>query len=101
MISIRILLFLIPILMLITFMVWWSQGKRSRHDLSEKELSYLRYGLIGSIISIVALGVVLRVTDTSTSDRDAEYVPPHMEEGKLVPGSFKEPEEPDADTKED
>lgn len=100
MISIRILLFLIPILMLITFMIWWSQGKRSHKDLSDKELGYLRYGLIGTILSLVALGVVLRMTDTSTKDRDAEYVPPHMEDGKLVPGTFKEPDEPDEDKKE-
>ena len=101
MISIRILLFLIPILMLITFMIWWSQGKRSRRDLSEKELGYLRYGLIGSIISIIALGVVLRFTDRSTTDRDAEYIPPHMEDGKLVPGTFKEPENTDKPKEDD
>ena len=103
MISIRILLFLIPILTLIIFMVWWSQGKRSHKDLSAKEVKYLRYGLIGSIVSLIALGTVLRLTDTSTTDRDAEYVPPHMEDGKLVPGAFKEPDgagEPAADDKE-
>lgn len=90
MMTARILLFLIPILSLIGFMVWWSRGQKKAKDLTPAEIKKIRNGLGVVCLIVVALALFIRMNDEVSSNPDAVYVPPHVEDGKIVPGTYKD-----------
>ena len=45
------------------------------------------------LFSLIVLGVLLSIADTNNYDRDKVYVPPHVKDGEMIPGEFKDKEE--------
>lgn len=90
---IRILLLLLPIIGVIYFLRWRYRVKASGEDPNDEDIKNVRAIMITVLVSIIMLGLLLRFADTSSSDRETTYIPPHMVDGELVPGEFVDSEE--------
>lgn len=90
---IRVLLeYLIPLLLPIAiYLVWtWITGKQ-RRTAEEPPRWYEGpwfWLLVAGFVLMVAVMAVTAVIEGSSPDR--VYVPPHVEDGRIVPGHFKE-----------
>ena len=98
---IRVLLWVLPVVILIMVLRYRQNAKSDQELLSEKQVRIVQYGTGGLILLFFALlyGVL---TDDNTT-RDADYVPPQLVDGEIVPGHFEENTdtgEPDADNPE-
>ena len=90
MIVIRIILLLLPLFGLFYYLRWRYRLKLTGETASDEELKNIRMVLLAVIASLVLMGLFLRYADTSSSDSNSTYVPPHMEDGVLIPGEFKD-----------
>ena len=95
-ILIRVALLLAPIL---AIMYWlrWRAARKTDPDALEADVKRLQKRLLGlAVLALIAI-LSLRLTD---GDRKAPagtvYVPPKMENGELIPGHFKDAEDPEA-----
>lgn len=83
----RIVLLLLPIVALVLWLRW-----RSKNDLDEAaqdlELKRFRIGLGLLAAAMLLAGLGLRFTDDGSGSTDSVYIPPHVEDGKVVPGRF-------------
>ncbi|NVJ98570.1 MAG: hypothetical protein HWE25_10485 [Alphaproteobacteria bacterium] len=83
----RIVLLLAPLVAVIMWLRW-----RVREDRTEEELqadfAKMRMWLVAmlGITLLAALG--LRFMDDGTGDARTKYIPPHTEDGVVVPGRF-------------
>lgn len=87
--ALRIVLMLLP---LILFLLWLHYLRRRRAaGADETALAaarrQLRLSLMG--LALLVVTVITYLAFTSGEDVDQDYVPAHMEDGKLVPPSFK------------
>ncbi len=102
MIAIRIILLLLPLFGVIYYLRWRYKLKTSGRAADDEDLKKIRYMLLGLIGAMIVLAVTLRFFDTTSTDRYKVYVPPHVVDGKVIPGAFKDPEEvPEPDKKQD
>lgn len=86
-ILLRILLVLLPIILLAVWIRWRSKVNKGG-EIPESEVKSLRRTLFVLVVSIMAVGVGLKLSDES-GDVDGIYVPARVEDGKLIPGYFK------------
>lgn len=101
MIAIRIILLLLPLFGVIYYLRWRYKLKTSGRAADDEDLKKIRYMLLGLIAAMIVLAVTLRFFDTTSTDRYKVYVPPHVVDGKVIPGSFKDADEvPDTDEKQ-
>ena len=101
MIAIRIILLLLPLFGVIYYLRWRYRLKTSGRAADDEDLKRIRYMLMGLIGVMIVLAVTWRFFDTTSTDRYKVYVPPHVVDGKVVPGSFKDAEEvPEPDRKQ-
>ncbi|TNE62817.1 MAG: hypothetical protein EP335_10970 [Alphaproteobacteria bacterium] len=79
------------VLPLVAVILWlrWRWAHQGDPEMLESELGRLRITLvaIGGAMLIVLLA--LRFTDNDTGAPRTHYVPPHSENGKVVPGRFE------------
>ena len=83
----RILLLSLPVIAVIAWLRW-----RMREDKTEEErladFAKLRNTLgILVVVGLVA-GIGLKLVDDRTGDPRTKYIPPHSENGQVVPGRF-------------
>jgi len=90
-IVLRILLILLPVALLI---IWLRMRikKKAGQEITDKELARTRWGLLALVLTILAVGIGLKLTDTS-ADTAQVYVPARVENGELIPGHFISAEE--------
>lgn len=101
MIAIRIILLLLPLFGVIYYLRWRYRLKASGRPADDEDLKHIRYILLGLIGAMIVLAVSFRFFDTTSTDRYKVYVPPHVVDGKVIPGSFKDAEEvPESDNKQ-
>ena len=87
----RIILLLLPLVLYLM----WRRHVRKRTEAhaegDEDTLDQLQTQFMWIVIGLVALfaAVAVSLAFTSGSEPGKVYVPPHMEDGKLVPGEFK------------
>ena len=87
-IIVRIILLLLPLIGVIYFLRWRYRLKVSGEEASDEDIVKVRTILITIFVSLLLLGLLLRFFDTTTTDRDKIYVPPHVENGKMVPAEY-------------
>lgn len=80
----QLLLFLAPFAIYAAFLVATNKG------LLKPELWNLRIvGVLTGIALVLLFGSFFLLAEKSGHPARSKYVPPHMEDGKLVPGQFK------------
>ena len=86
-IILRLLLILLPIIAVVYWVRWRMKVDRSREDL-DAEIAQMRRNLIliASATAVVAASFYL--LDEGRGDEDMIYVPPRVEDGKMIPGHF-------------
>jgi len=86
-IFLRIVLLLIPVLAVLAWLRW-----RMKEDKTEEEraadLAKLQKTLGVLVVVGLAAGLGLKLVDDRTGDPRTRYIPPHSEDGKVVPGRF-------------
>ena len=87
-IILRAFLFLIPVVALLMWLKWRMQVDRSEEELAA-DIAKLRTRLLLLVGAALAALLGLYFTDELRSKACMDYVPAHMENGKLVPGQFK------------
>lgn len=93
-IFLRIMLLVLPILAVVLWLRW--RSKRSIEDVDiELEAKRFRIGIGALLVAMVFVGLSLRVFDDGAGDTDSVYVPPHVVDGKVVPGKFVPKEDPE------
>ena len=93
MIAIRIILLLLPLFGVIYYLRWRHRLKVSGQDADDADLKHIRSVLLVIIASLIAMLLLWRFLDTTSTDRYKVYVPPHVVDGKVVPGAFIDEEE--------
>lgn len=91
-IFLRIMLLLLPIIAVVLWLRWRAKQKNDDADL-QKELKRFKVAMAVILAAIVCVGLSLRVFDDSSGDTDTVYIPPHVVDGKVVPGRFVPKEE--------
>ncbi|WP_417460165.1 hypothetical protein [Kordiimonas sp.] len=101
-IILRIALLLIPLVAVI-FWLRWRLKKDQTEEERRQDISRLQKTLGVLVIVALAAGVSLRLLDDRTGDARTRYIPPHSEDGKVVPGRFVSEDEEEAvdNSKED
>jgi hypothetical protein len=85
----RIILVLLPIIALFLWLRWRAvKGTDAEEEFQSQEMKRIRIGAAIIVGVAILAGFGLRYFDDSTGDTDLEYVPPHVENGKVVPGHF-------------
>ncbi|MEM8799715.1 MAG: DUF6111 family protein [Pseudomonadota bacterium] len=80
----RVLVFLLPLLV---FALWWRARTRVADSESRAQIDrQFRWGLLGSAIFMIAGG--LYMMGQGTAPPRGRYIPPHTENGEMVPGAF-------------
>jgi len=87
----RIILFLLP---LVLYLMWRRHAQHRAEAQAEGDqetLDQLQTQFMWVVIGLVALfgAIAVSLAFTSGSEPGKVYVPPHMEDGKVVPGTFK------------
>lgn len=82
---------LIPLAVYGIWFFFFRKKGESAEKLSPKEAKLWILTLVASLIIAVICVVVLAVS--TKSNKEGEYIPPHMENGKIVPGKVN-PNEP-------
>lgn len=95
-IFIRIVLFAAPLVGLFLYLRWRKKQLQEGAEL-DKELLHLRMGLAGVLVVVFLAFMGLRFFDTEKGAPGDTYIPPHMKDGKLVPGQFKDDTDSDKD----
>lgn len=93
MIVIRIILLLLPLFGVIYYLRWRYRLKVSGQDADDADLKQVRSVLLAVIVLLITLLLFWRFFDTTSTDRYKVYVPPHVVDGKVVPGAFIDAEE--------
>ena len=93
MIVIRIILLLLPLIGVLYYLRWRYKLKLSGENASDEDLQQIRKVLTTIVVALILLGLSLRFFDTTNSDKNKIYVPPHVVDGKVIPGKFVDPEE--------
>ncbi|WND01965.1 hypothetical protein QGN29_10435 [Temperatibacter marinus] len=88
----RIILFLAPILVLILWIRWRMIKVQDGENL-DQEFKKVRKYILGLLLLIVLAIVGLKLTENETANAGAQYIPPRLEDGKVIPGKFKDPKE--------
>ncbi len=96
-IILRIALLLMPLVAVI-FWLRWLLKKDQTEEERQQDISRLQKTLGVLVLVALVAGVSLRLLDDRTGDARTRYIPPHSEDGKVVPGRFvsdddEEPEE--------
>ncbi|WP_417465069.1 hypothetical protein [Kordiimonas sp.] len=96
-IILRIALLLMPLVAVI-FWLRWRLKKDQTEEERQQDISRLQKTLGVLVLVALVAGVCLRLLDDRTGDARTRYIPPHSEDGKVVPGRFvsdddEEPEE--------
>lgn len=81
----------------LVFLVWrWFAMRRAEAEAHHQPLPawqswpWARLSLAGAVLTALTLSAVAMMRDNPIG---ARYVPPHMENGELIPGHFVDPEE--------
>jgi len=90
--AVRLLLFLLPLL---AFGLWlWLRRGRAAMDDAERARQDRRIRIVLAAFIAAWLAMLAGVTATQHRPSDDEiYVPPRLEDGKIVPGHFETPGE--------
>lgn len=83
----RIVLLLLPLVVLLLWLRYRMRTNRTEDEL-EQERAMLRKVVITLLIVGAAAGIALKFADTNTGDARTKYIPPHTENGQVVPGRF-------------
>lgn len=90
----RIILVLLPIVALFLWLRWRAaKGTDAEDESQTAEMKQFRIGAAVIVSLAILAGLGLRYFDDSSGETDLAYVPPHVENGKVVPGHFV-PKEP-------
>ncbi len=86
-IFLRILLLSLPVIAVIAWLRW-----RMKEDKTEEEraadLAKLQKTLVVLVVVGLGAGLGLKLVDDRMGDARTRYIPPHSEDGKVVPGRF-------------
>lgn len=96
----RIVLLLLPLVALLLWLRWRLKKDRDEEELA-RELSRLRRTLVVIVLAAVVAVLGLRFSDEEAGDPRTKYIPPHTENGQVVPGRFVPIEEEDQSEGED
>ncbi|WP_203292967.1 DUF6111 family protein [Maricaulis parjimensis] len=88
---IEIASFLVPFLL---FFVWRWQ---TRADVKLTATPALKLGLAGALLAILVLIIMVVLESVRGGHAGDQYVPPRLENGRVVPGHFVPEDEPDDD----
>lgn len=86
-IILRAALLLMPLVAVI-FWLRWRLKKDQTEEERRQDISRLQKTLGVLVLVALAAGMSLRLLDDSTGDARTRYIPPHSEDGKVVPGRF-------------
>lgn len=96
----RILLLLLPLVAVLMWLRWRMRKDRTEEELQHEIANFRKVmGLL--ILVAIAAGVGLKLTDENTGDPRTKYIPPHTENGQVVPGRFVPVDEEPKDAPED
>lgn len=90
-IILRLVLILAPVVLLLAWLK--SRSKKDQEEYSPEEEGrklMLRVGVLTGLV--VVLAALLFFMDDSRAPSGQIYVPPHMKDGVLIPGQFKDAE---------
>jgi hypothetical protein len=90
----RLILLLIPVVALVMWIRWRMRTDRTEEELAA-DFARMRWSLIVLVLAAAAAGISLRLLDDQRGDPRSTYIPPHTEDGKVVPGRFKPADETD------
>jgi hypothetical protein len=94
----RIVLLLLPVVAVLMWLRWRMRTDRTEDDLV-RDVATLRKTLVILILVAVGAGLGLKFTDSNTGAPGTKYIPPHSENGRVVPGRLvpadEEPAEAD------
>ena len=89
-IILRIILVLAPVVALFFWLRWRANKLKDGVDL-DHEISKLRRRILVLLLLVVLAVIGIKLMETEKGDAGDIYTPAHMEDGKLVPGTFKKP----------
>ncbi|WP_417450736.1 hypothetical protein [Kordiimonas sp.] len=99
-IFLKLLLMSLPVIVVIVWLRW-----RMKEDQTEEEqladIARLKKTLAVLVVVGLAAGVGLKLVDDRTGDPRTKYIPPHSENGQVVPGRFVPLDEVDEQTSDD
>lgn len=91
-IFLRILLLSLPVIAVLAWLRW-----RMKEDKTEEaraaDLAKLQKTLVALVVTGLVAGVGLKLVDDRMGDARTRYIPPHSENGQVVPGRFVPEEE--------
>jgi hypothetical protein len=101
----RILLILLPFILYFLWLRYTKKKAEAARDAttSEEVVVEAQNQLVQGLAFLLAImaAVFIYMALTSGEDPDKEYIPPHMENGKLVPGTFRAPESSEDESLQD
>ncbi len=83
----RLVLLVLPIVAVVIWLRWRMRTDRTEDELA-RDVGTLRKLLVLLIIVMIGAGLGLKLTDENTGDPRTKYIPPHTENGRVVPGQL-------------
>ncbi len=96
----RLVLLLLPIVAVVVWLRWRMRTDRTEDELA-RDVGTLRKLLVLLIIVMIGAGLGLKLTDENTGDPRTKYIPPHSENGRVVPGKLVPADETPKDSTKD
>lgn len=95
----RFVLLLLPIVAVVMWLRWRMRTDRTEEEL-EEHVGRFRKLLAILVLVAVGAGLALKLTDENTGDPRTKYIPPHSENGRVVPGKLVPADEEPKDTQD-
>ena len=86
----RIILVLAPVLGLFFWLRWRANKLKDGVDL-DHEVAKLRRRILVLLLLVILAVIGIKLMETEKGDAGDIYTPAHMEDGKLIPGTFEKP----------
>lgn len=90
----RIILLLLPLVAVVMWIRWRMRKDRTDEELAADFAKMRRWLVVLLGVALVS-GLGLRFLDEGTGNAGTRYIPPHTENGVVVPGRFVPEDEPE------